>query len=275
LATAAERKPGPFASTGSNAGRPTSQGPVESGERDAFHDNQPPLGERIIMDFAEDLEKPGELGALSVKARVAELLASAGRAPETCDNERAAGAMGDLCKQARQVAARLEEIREKHNRPLIEAKTALKAQADGLIQPLLDAVADIRGRVDKWLAAEEARRREEERRAQEEERRLREEQQRIAAEREAATGQPAEPRVEISAPAPPPRPMARGDYGARVGTRQAFPHKIISVRQLPDRILNNIRVKEAIDKVIAAEIRNGAREIKGVEITPVVTSTIR
>ena len=52
-------------------------------------------------------------------------------------------------------------------------------------------------------------------------------------------------------------------------------HRILSVRQLPNSILTHAKVVEALDKVIAAQVRSGAREIKGCEIYSETSTAIR
>jgi hypothetical protein len=271
---------GPF-DTGPISSEP---GPVASGERDARFDNNPPLEERIVMDFMEELQLHGA-DEKSIAARIDELLASARRAPEEIKDqeiagkpvtgEKIAGGMGDLCKQARDVAARLETARDKHNRPLLNAQRALKARADGLISPLLAEIAKLRKRLDDHAAAEDQRRRDEERRAAEA--------RRIAEEAAAAalTEQGMEDQIEhVAPPAPvaaPPTPIARGDYGSRVGTRTVYEHEIESVRKLPDRLLKHPKIIEALDKLIAAEIKrsSGKCKIPGVRLWPVTKAAVR
>lgn len=244
---------GPFASA--PAAEP---GPTPS--RDPRYDNQPPLEERIMLEFAEDLDREG------ITRRVQELLASAGRTPETCDSQSIAGKLGDLCKQARDVAQRIDAAREKHNRPLLNAQRALKGRADSIVGPLNDAVALIRTKLNNFMAAE-ARRVDEERRLAEEAANR----ARIAAAEQAGPEQPL-PTIE---PAKVEAPIARGDLGARVGTRTVWHHEIESVRQLPDRILKNPRVIESLDKVIAAEVRGGTRDIKGARIWSAQEAAVR
>jgi hypothetical protein len=229
-----------------------------SSGRDARLDNAPPLDERVVQEFIEDVDRDG------ITARIAELTEAAGRAPK-CEDRMVAGKIGDLCKLAGDVTKRLDAAREKHNRPLLTAQRNLKARADALIAPLTTAINALRDDLNRFTREETARRDAERRRQEEEARRLREEQERIAAEREKA-GEPAPPPVEIVVPKAEPAPIARGDYGSRVGTQKVWLHEIESVRQLPDRLLKNPRVIEALDKVIAAEIRSGAREVKGVKI---------
>jgi hypothetical protein len=206
------------------------------------------------MDFVEDLNAQG------VTAKINELVASAGRAPR-CDSEEVAGKIGDITKQARAVSAKVEETREKYNRPLLTAQKTLKGKADGLLSPLLVAVGKLRDDLNRFTREEAARRAEEQRRAEAEAQRAREalERENIAPEVIAEVVQA--PKVEAA-------PIARGDYGSRVGTTTVWHHEIESVRQLPDRLLKHPKVVEALDKLIAAEIRaaSGKCEIKGVRI---------
>lgn len=238
-------------------------------------DNRPPLEERVLMDFEEELRAKG------LDARVAELLASAGRVPEI-DSEDIAGKVGDLCKQALTAERAVETVRETQNRPILNAQRALKGRADSIIGPLQAKIREVRSRLDKYVAdkAEEAR--QAQRRADEEARRIREaaeaERQRIADEAAAAGRAVTEeelPPVPIIEAAKVEAPVARGDMGARVGARTVWHHEIESVRQLPDRILKNPRVIEALDKVIGAEIRGGAREIKGTRIWSTQEASVR
>ena len=72
--------------------------------------------------------------------------------------------------------------------------------------------------------------------------------------------------------------MARGDLGARVGTRTVWHHEIESVRQLPDRLLKHPKVLDALNVVIAAEIRSMGTtktDIKGVRIWSTQAAAVR
>jgi hypothetical protein len=79
------------------------------------------------------------------------------------------------------------------------------------------------------------------------------------------------------AKAPEPAPLARGNYGSRVGTTTVWRHEIDSIRQLPDRLLKHPKVREQLDKLIAAEIRSasGKLEIKGVRIWKDTKAAVR
>jgi hypothetical protein len=227
-----------------------------SSGRDAKHDNQPPLEERILLDFQDDLDRASSDGGKSISERVAELLASAQRAP-AIDSQAIAGKVGDLIKQTSDVSKRIENVRESHNRPLLNAQRALKAKADGIFAPLANEIAKLRQSLTTFMA-EETRKADEARRAAEAEARRLQEEARAKAE-------PNEPHAPIE-PEKVEAPVARGDLGARVGTRTVWKHEIESVRQVPDRLLKHPKVLDALNIVIAAEIRGGCREIKGVKI---------
>lgn len=222
-----------------------------SSGRDARHDNQPPLEERVMLEFVEDLERDG------ITARVTELLDSAGRVPPI-DSDTIAGKVGDLCKMASDVEKRINAAREKHNRPLLNAQRSLKARADAVFAPLAVAISGLRTSLNNYMAEQARKAAEERRKAEEAAQRARE-----AA---AASAQPDEPLPVIETPKVE-APVARGDMGARVGTRTVWKHEIeVPIAKLPKAVLENERVRAAVDQVIGQMIRTGTHEIKGVRI---------
>jgi len=233
-------------------------------------DNNPPLEEQILMGFTDEVTR------LGYHARISELLASTARVPTELNDE-LAGKVGDLCKQVRAIEQAVDGVRMKHNRQLLDAQRSLKGKSDGMLAPLLQALAPIRQRLDRFVAdqarkAEEARRAAAEaaRKAQEEEQRRRDEAAAAGRTEEAHAPMP------VIEPAPaPPAPIMRGDLGSTVSARSVWHHEIESVRQLPDRLLKHPRVLEALDKVVAAEIRSGARDIKGVRIWEEKAAAVR
>lgn len=241
----------------------------EAKARDSRFDNQPPLEERVLLEFEEELEREG------ITARVSELLESAGRVPATIDNDAVAGKVGDLLKLARDVEKRIDAAREKHNRPILNAQRSLKSKADSVFIQLGTQVAIIRGQLNRYMAEQTRKADEERRRREEEARRIRDEQDRLAREN-AEKGQPApEPIVQVE-PLEVAAPVARGDLGARVGTRTVWKHEIeVPIAKLPKMILDSAPVREAVDKVIAATIRAGTHEIKGVKIWSEQEASVR
>lgn len=264
----------------------------EENPRAVIGANNPPLEEQITIDLAEALEVEG------IAKRIADLLASAGRAPTVIADAEMAGSYADLVKQMVAAGKAVEAQREILNRPLLNAQRALKGRADAIVEPLQAAEVTARARIKAFDDAE----REKERQRQIEAQRVAEaerqrlqaiadaeaaaerqrlqaiEDARAAAEaREAAVVEVAAEVVEV-APEPiaePDAPVVRGDYGAKVVRTTNWKHRIVSVRQLPDSILKHAKVVEAIDKVIAAQVRGGTRELKGCEIFPETGTTIR
>lgn len=230
-----------------------------SSGRDARGDNSPPLEERLLMEFVEDLDKEG------ITARVAQLLTSAGKVP-SIDSADIAGKVGDLIKLTSVVGKQIEAARERHNRPLLNAQRSLKAKADGVFAPLSDAIAGIRAKLNAYMQ-EQTRKADEARRITIEEARQAQE----AANAKASLPEYA-PHIEAAKVE---APVARGDLGARVGTVTRWRCEIESVRKLPDRLLNHPKVIEALGSIISAEIRGGTREIKGVRIWSEQEASVR
>lgn len=268
--------------------------------------NRPPIDEQVVIDLAEALAAEG------LTKRISDLIAAAGRAPNI-ESPEIAGRYADLIKQMVAAGKAVEAEREKLNRPLLNAQRALKGRADAITAPLKDAETQARAKVaayDREQAEIERRQREaaeaERRRlqaiadeqarqerlrlqaiadeaARQERLRLQAiEDERAAAEKreaakvvvEAEAVEVAAPLVEISVPEPE-RTAIQGDMGAKVARVTTWKHEIISVRQLPDSILKHAKVIEALDKVIAAQVRGGTREMKGVRIFSETSTAIR
>lgn len=246
MATAAPVQPGPFA-TGPVAAAPL-------GGRDPRHDNQPPLEERLLMDFVEDLDAQG------ITRKIAELVSSSENAPK-CDSEAVAGKIGDFCKQTTTVTKLINDTREKYNRPLLNAQKTLKGKADGLLAPLLAAAERLRADLNRFTREEAARRAEEQRQREAEAQRARE-----ALERENIAPEVIAEIVETPK-AVKAEPIARGDYGARVGTTEVWNFEIENMRKVPDRYLKHPKVQEALESVVRAAIRTEKiRALPGVRI---------
>jgi hypothetical protein len=258
--------------------------------RVAMGDNRPPIEEQVVIDLAEALADEG------LTSRIDSLIASAERAPEITTPE-IAGRYADLIKQMVSASKGVEAEREKLNRPLLTAQRALKGRADAIVAPLQDAERTARARVKAYDDAEREKERERQRiafQAAENERlRLqaiadevaRKERERLQAEedaraakekREAVAVEVAAPVIEVAPePVAEAAPTVQGDYGAKLVRTTTWKHRIVSVRQLPDAILKHAKVVEAIDKVIAAQVRGGTREMKGCEIFPETGTAIR
>lgn len=279
---------------------------VDENPRAVIGGNNPPIDQQVVIDLAEALAAEG------LTVRIEELIASAGCAPNITSPE-IAGRYADLIKQMVAAGRAVDAEREKLNRPLLNAQRALKGRADAIKAPLADAEVEARAKVDRYdreqaeierkrreaaeaerrrlqaIADEEARQerlrlqaiadeaaRQERLRLQaiEDERAAAEKREAAEVEVEAETVEVAAPLVEIAA-AEPERTAIQGDMGAKVARVTTYKHRILSVRQLPDSILKHAKVIEALDKVIAAQVRGGLREMKGCEIYPETSTAIR
>jgi len=238
-------------------------------KRDGIGGNNPPLDERIIMDFNEALSREG------IAQRLHDLI-QRGMQAGTCNTAEAAGRYADFVRMAAAEAKALESERDKLNRPLLNAQRALKGRQDALLTPLNNEVKKIRGFIDTYRAEEARKERERQAIAAEEARKAREAAEQAGREAEEA-GRPVEiaPVVEVKAAPVEAAPEIRGDYGAKVGTRTEWRHEIDSVRKLPDSILKHDKVISALNQVIGQQVRSGTRKIKGVMIYPVEATVIR
>jgi hypothetical protein len=235
---------------------PTAKG--DTATRDQRLDNQPPLEDRLMLEFEEELVSQG------ITARIAELLASAERCPPTIEDETTAGKVGDLCRLARDVEKRINDAREKHNRPLLNAQRSLKSKADGVIAPLTRAVSDIRMRLNAFVQKKEAEAAAERRRQEEEARKAREAMEQAGGDEKLIETVTAPPPVQQRGP------IARGDLGGSVGTvtRWKFEREV-PIAKLPKAILENEKVIAAVDQVIGSMVRTGTRAPK-VECKPII-----
>lgn len=250
--------------------------------------NEPPLEERIVLDLESQIdETPG------LRTRIRDLIAKAGVLP-ACTDDETAGKLGDFIKMTKAAAGRVDELREQIKRPYLTATRNLDAKARTHTDALAKAGEAARANLNAYVMEQDRLRREAEaaRQAAERERQRAEwqaEQERLAAERETmraaqpeTAAEPQPPALEpvFVAPAPPqpakPAPIATGDYGARVGTRTVWRHEpVTKAAGLPSTILNHPKVLEAINTVIAAQVRSGVLQIKNVVIAEHTESNVR
>lgn len=226
--------------------------------------NRPPIQEAVVIDFNEGLDNTEGL-----RARIAGLLKRGDGVVAKCENAEQAGRYADGAKQISAVLKVIEAEREKHNRPMIEARDALNGAANALKNGLTAVDQKLRTAINAFQQEQRKLELEEQRKADELARQAPE-----AAQAEAAANPEApQPVIQVAA-APVQRTEIRGDFGAKAGTTTKWKAQVVKVRQLPDRILNNAKVIEAIEKVLNAEVRGGTREIKGARIWAEELTTI-
>lgn len=230
--------------------------------------NRPDPSQDAVRDFDEAIDQRD-----GFRARVDQLIAASDRA--VCVDQDTAGRCADLIKQIAAASKVVEDARKTVKEPYLEAGRAVDNAAKSIGVPLQNAGTKVRSKVETF-AREERARAEAERRREEERRRAEEE--RLAEERAKAeaTGRPApepEPYIEpahVAEPAP-----IRGDYGSLAATRTVWKSEVTDYTVAFIAVENNEKVREAIDKAIAALVRSGIRKIDGVKIYEDVGVTVR
>jgi hypothetical protein len=90
-----------------------------------------------------------------------------------------------------------------------------------------------------------------------------------------ANAAPDEP-IPVVTPAPVPAPSIRSDLGTLVSARKVWRfEREVPIAKLPKDVLENQTVVDAVDKVLGAMVRGGARKIKGVRIFEDAAANIR
>ena len=125
-----------------------------------------------------------------------------------------------------------------------DAKQAIEAERETLNRPLLIAQRALKGRADG-----------------------------VVAPMEAAVGVVRD-RLDVWVEAWPDAP-ATGDYGAKASARNAWAFEVIDYSKFPVAIRRHPDVLAAIDKVVRAQVRGGARRIAGVRIYAETKAAVR
>lgn len=269
-----------------------------SNPRAVIGGNEPPLEERIGMEFREALlsERP------DFNERMAASIAAVGRAAVTDDET--LGKAGELDKILRACEGYVSEVHKAVKQPYLDGSRAVDAQKNRLIDQITPARLKLKDMMNGYMAkkqaeeraaeqarqaaaraaAEEARRAEEEARQAEEaaQRALNEatdEDERRAAEERAAEAQrQAQERLEqaqlAAAPTAKSEPV-RSDAGATVSGRKVWVHEVVDYELAFMAVSGNEKVREAIDKAIAQRVKNGDRKIDGVRIWDTISAVAR
>lgn len=220
-------------------------------------DNQPPTPTSALVAEQREAMEPR-------KERLDYILERA-NAKQVTDRV-TAGDAGDIIKIGREFLDIVEADRVARTKPYRDAADAAKAVADEFMDPLVDALAKLKARIDEWDAAEDARILAQQR-----------EQEQFFA--DAAKHES----VPDTCPAPAPRqpelkPAKRskivGDLGARVHQVEEKTYRVVDVRAVPDMILNSETVKAAIIQVAKAMSKHMPK-IDGIEITTGTTNRVQ
>ena len=260
--------------------------------------NEPPLEERIQMEFREALLTDHA----DFLVRMDEMIASVDRASATDDET--LGRCGTLAKMLRAAVSHVESTHKVVKEPYLLGGRAVDAEKNRLVGILSPAQAKLQDKMNAFMAEREAKRRAEEaRRAAEQraaaeaaakaEREAREAEQaaaraaaeaasdedREAAERAAAVAaDEAQRRMEEAALAAAPVAKAepvRSDEGATISGTKVWQSQVTDYTLAFIAVEDNPKVREAVDKAVAALVRAGKRSIDGVRIWETVAARTR
>lgn len=227
--------------------------------------NRPPMDIEARAAFDDVLDQRD-----GFRARMTALIDASDRAVATDDET--VGRCGELVKQIRAATKVVEDAHTTTKAPYLAAGRAIDAAKNELVTPLDAAKRKVEAKQAQYLREQEAIRMAELRRQREaEEARRRAEADRLAAERAAQPD--IEEAVEIAeasfAPPPPAEPerqIIRGDYGAAVSGTKVWLSQVEDYELAFMAVANNEKVRDAIDKAIAAMVKAGVRQIDGVRV---------
>ncbi|MXP24846.1 hypothetical protein GRI39_02135 [Altererythrobacter indicus] len=229
--------------------------------------NNPPPEEQIAIDFREAmLEKHP-----SYEQRIEDLKSASDRA--VVDSAEAAGKAADLVRSIRAMMGAINDSHRETKQPFLNATRAVDGLKRQLVSPLDEALSTINRKQTEFLRQEEARReklrKEEEARARAEALKA-EEAERARREAEGQGDMEAMEAVE-AAPAPAfvkkePEPIRSADTGASVSGRKVWESQITDYEVAAIQVLDDDKVREAVEKAVARRVKAGVRSMEGVRI---------
>lgn len=226
--------------------------------------NRPPLDEEARIAFNDSIDQRD-----GFRKRIEDLIASADKA--YCTDDASLGRCGELVKQIRAADKVIEDTHKTVKQPYLDAGRVVDDMKKALSNPLVAAKAAVESKQSVYaeeqrqIALAAQRRQQEEAAAQ---RREEEARRREAEEKNLPVPDPVE--VPVTAAPPPPLTtgvVARGDYGTAVSAGLEHIAMVVDYELAFIKVASNVKVREAIDKAIAALVRAGERDIAGVTIT--------
>lgn len=240
----------------------------EQNPRAVIGGNEPPLEERIAMEFRDVLL--GERADFMVK--LDQLLGKVNPDPEKasdlgsvhrakCEDDDQLGRCGELIKQLRMCEQLVDDAHKVVKKPYWDAGKAADAEKNALVNRILTGRQRVQQLMDDY-AAEQLRKR-------------RQKEAEDAAELKRQQEQARENGEEAVAPAPAPAPAPvrqepiRSDGGATVSLGTEFVSTVTDYAKAFRKVKDNAKVREAIDAAIQKLVKEtkGKLEIPGVTIT--------
>lgn len=239
------------------------------------HHNEPPLEERIAMEFRDALleDRPNFL------ARLDEFVAAVDRAKVTDDET--LGRAGDLAKMLRAAKQHVDETHKVVKQPYLDGGRAVDAEKNRLSILITDASYKLSTAMNEFMAEREAERRRQEQLRIAEERRQAELAAEAERQRQAALGENnpeviAEIESVSMAAAAVKRPEpVRSDAGATVSGKTVWNSDVEDMAKAFRAVKGDEKVQQAIRDAVGRLVRAGQREIPGVRIWSTVQAVAR
>ena len=235
--------------------------------------NNPPPEEQVKIDFRERmLEKHP-----TYEQRIADLAAAAERAE--VDSADKAALAGDVVKSINAMIGAVNDTHKDVKQPYLEAGRVADGEKNRLLGPLTEAKNTIQRKQTEFLRAEEARREAARREAQARAQREAEaaaEAERKRLEAEGAGDVEALAEVEVvAAPAvvaKAPEPIRSADTGTVVSGRKEWQCQVEDYEVAVISMIDDPKVREAIDACAKRRVRAGIHAIEGVRIWQAVVA---
>lgn len=282
---------------------------VDANPRAQIGGNEPPLEERIGMEFRDALISERADFVVRMETAIdavsrAIVLDDDGKPKLVSEDEETLGKAGDLEKILRACDGHITDTHKTVKQPYLDGGRAVDAEKNRLIAPITDARHRLRDGMNAFLAKREAARRAEEARLAAEQRALQEAADRAAreareaeeaaelAKREAVSEEDraaAEEAAEaakdkafaamaaapLAAAAPARSEPIRSDAGTSISTKVVWNSAVEDYGKAFKAVKSNPKVQEAINTAIAGLVRAGTREIQGVKIWPTTQAVAR
>lgn len=241
------------------------EAPPQENPRAIIGGNNPPPEEQVILDFREAMIEK----LPTWEQRIEDLEAACARA--VVDTPEAAGKAGDVVKAIRALSNAIGDAHKDTKEPFLAATRAVDQEKRRHVTRLDDAKRLIEGKQTEFLRKEEARREKERREAEVAARAEAEAAAEAARQRAEAEGKgDIEAMQEVEAVAAPaklrsePEPIRSVDTGAAVSGRKEWVCEVKDYELAVIDMLDDEKVKEAIDACAKRRLRAGIRNQPGV-----------
>lgn len=247
--------------------KPEAKLPGENPASAGIGHNNPPPEEQVAIDFREAMIDKHP----TYEQRIDDLAAAAERCAVT--DAETAGKAGDLVKSIRAMSGAVADAHKTVKQPYLDAGRVADQMKNGLTVKLDAAKRTVEGKQTEFLRAEEAKREAARREAQAEAQRQAEaaaEAERKRLEAEGAGDVEALAEVEVvAAPAvvaKAPEPIRSADTGVVVSGQKKWECQVEDYELAVISMLDDPKIKEAIDACAARRVRAGIHQIEGVRI---------